>query len=160
MKPFFLNLLALVVIAASLFFTALFTIAEGVSYLANVARPMFSKVTVCALKPLIAVAGLTSALTVMAAETQATEGISAGLQFFTLLYDSWAILPIYMQIIGALWLLVPVFSFIVSATDTPADDKLWGKWIYPVIEKLAFMAFKSKQLPANDLLEQYKTHRR
>lgn len=160
MKPFFLNLLALAVIATSLFFTALFTIAEGVSYLANVARPMFSKVTAYALKPLVAVAGLTSALTVMAAETQATEGISAGMQFFTLLYDSWAMLPIYMQIIGALWLFVPVFSFIVSATDTPADDKLWGKWIYPVIEKLAFMAFKSKQLPANDLLEQYKTHRR
>lgn len=160
MKPFTMNLLAFLVVTTTLILSALFAIADSVSSLANVARPMFSKVTAYALKPLIAVAGLTSALTVMAAETQATEGISAGMQFFTLLYDSWAMLPIYMQIIGALWLLVPVFSFIVSATDTPADDKLWGKWIYPVIEKLAFMAFKSKQLPANDLLEQYKTHRR
>ena len=48
--------------------------------------------------------------------------------------------------------MVPVFSVIVSLTDTPADDNLWGKYVYPIIEKLAIVTFKTKQYPGDSYL--------
>lgn len=82
----------------------------------------------------------------------ATETIPQGITFLSVLIETWALLPLYAQIIGVLWLLVPVFSVIVSMTDTPYDDNLWGKWIYPILEKLAFVTFKSKQKPGDSLV--------
>lgn len=81
--------------------------------------------------------------------------LAEGITFFAVLTETWVLLPWYAQVIGVLWLLVPVFSFIVSATDTPTDDNLWGKWIYPVIEKLALVVFKSKEKPGDYLLKKW-----
>ena len=78
--------------------------------------------------------------------------LAEGVTFFSVLVETWAMLPLYAQIIGVLWLLVPVFSVIVSMTDTPYDDNLWGKWIYPILEKLAIVTFKTKQKPGDGIL--------
>jgi hypothetical protein len=82
----------------------------------------------------------------------ATEVVPQGITFFSILIETWSLLPLYAQIIGVLWLLVPVFSLIVSLTDTPTDDNLWGKWIYPILEKLAVVTFKTKQKPGDGYL--------
>ena len=81
--------------------------------------------------------------------TACASELAEGVTFFGILVETWALLPLYAQIIGVLWLLVPVFSVIVSLTDTPMDDNLWGKWIYPIIEKLALVTFKTKQKPGD-----------
>ena len=78
--------------------------------------------------------------------------LAEGVTFLGILVETWALLPLYAQIIGVLWLLVPVFSLIVSLTDTPMDDNLWGKWIYPILEKLAVVTFKTKQKPGDGYL--------
>tara|TARA_R110002033_G_scaffold170862_2_gene214566 strand:+ start:7472 stop:7906 length:435 start_codon:yes stop_codon:yes gene_type:complete len=78
--------------------------------------------------------------------------LAEGVTFFGILVETWAMLPLYAQIIGVLWLLVPVFSVVVSLTDTPMDDNLWGKWIYPILEKLAMVSFKAKQKPGDSYL--------
>lgn len=85
----------------------------------------------------------------------ATETIPQGITFLFLsvLIETWSLLPLYAQIIGLLWLFVPVFSLIVALTKTPYDDNLWGKWIYPIIEKLALVTFKAKQKPGDDLIK-------
>jgi hypothetical protein len=83
--------------------------------------------------------------------TACASELAEGVTFFGILVETWALLPLYAQIIGVLWLLVPVFSVIVSLTDTPYDDNLWGKWIYPILEKLALVTFKSKQKPGDGL---------
>ena len=84
--------------------------------------------------------------------TACASELPQGITFFSVLIETWSLLPLYAQIIGVLWLLVPVFSVIVSMTDTPYDDSLWGKWIYPIIEKLAMVTFKTKQKPGDNLL--------
>ena len=84
--------------------------------------------------------------------TACASELAEGVTFFGILVETWALLPLYAQIIGVLWLLVPVFSVIVSLTDTPMDDNLWGKWIYPIIEKLALVTFKTKQKPGDSYL--------
>tara|TARA_B110001454_G_scaffold54930_2_gene53724 strand:+ start:16835 stop:17299 length:465 start_codon:yes stop_codon:yes gene_type:complete len=147
MKTLMINLLALVIITAAILCSIPFAVADGVSYLAEGVRSLFRKVTAYALKFVLAAAGLTGSLTVMAADT----GIGDGVGFLSMLYESWGELSIYVQVIGVLWLLVPVFSFIVSITDTPVDDNVWGKYIYPVIEKLAIVTFKAKQSPGDGL---------
>lgn len=83
----------------------------------------------------------------------AAESIPQGITFLSVLIETWSLLPIYAQIIGVLWLLVPVFSLIVSMTKTPYDDNLWGKWIYPILEKLALVTFKAKQKPGDDMIK-------
>lgn len=84
--------------------------------------------------------------------TACASELAEGVTFFGILVETWALLPMYAQIIGVLWLLVPVFSVVVSLTDTPMDDNLWGKWIYPILEKLAMVSFKAKQKPGDNLL--------
>lgn len=84
--------------------------------------------------------------------TACASELAEGLTFFGILVETWALLPMYAQIIGVLWLLVPVFSVVVSLTDTPMDDNLWGKWIYPILEKLAMVSFKAKQKPGDSYL--------
>jgi hypothetical protein len=84
--------------------------------------------------------------------TACASELAEGVTFFGILVETWAMLPLYAQIIGVLWLLVPLFSVIVSLTDTPYDDNLWGNWIYPIIEKLALITFKAKQKPGDGLL--------
>lgn len=88
--------------------------------------------------------------------TASAAELAEGITFFSVLTETWALLPWYAQVIGVLWLLVPVFSFIVAATDTPKDDNLWGKWIYPIIEKLALVVFKSKEKPGDYLLTKWR----
>ena len=84
--------------------------------------------------------------------TACASELAEGVTFFGILVETWALLPLYAQIIGVLWLMVPVFSVIVSLTDTPADDNLWGKYVYPIIEKLAIVTFKTKQYPGDSYL--------
>jgi hypothetical protein len=78
--------------------------------------------------------------------------LAEGITFLSVLTETWSLLPWYGQVVGVLWLLVPMFSFIVSATDTPVDDSLWGKWIYPLLEMMALTIFKSKQSPGDGIL--------
>lgn len=63
--------------------------------------------------------------------------------------SAWETLPWPLKFLGTLWLLVPVFSIIVSTTDTPKDDKVWGKVIYPLLEILAMSFLKAKQKPGD-----------
>lgn len=84
---------------------------------------------------------------------KSAETMPEGLTFLSVLVETWGLLPLYAQIIGVLWLMVPVFSLIVSLTDTPMDDNVWGKWIYPILEKLALVTFKSKQKAGDGLIK-------
>lgn len=84
---------------------------------------------------------------------KSAEVMPEGLTFLSVLIETWGLLPLYAQIIGVLWLLVPVFSVLVSITKTPYDDNLWGKWIYPILEKLALVTFKAKQKPGDDMIK-------
>lgn len=152
MRNLTINLLALVFITLAVLISIPGAVVDCVRYAIEGARWLFNKITLGAFKFVFCIAGLVGATSVMAAEASTGSGLGEGIGFFTLLYDSWSLLPLYVQIIGVVWLLVPVFSFIVSATDTPTDDKIWGKWIYPIIEKLALVAFKSKQMPGDGYL--------
>ena len=140
----------------------LFVVFLGVMALANV----FAKITsYCAslLSPIrsfvrerIVMLATFAGFCLMSLTASAAE-LAQGITFFSVLTETWVLLPWYGQVIGVLWLLVPVFSFIVSATDTPTDDNLWGKWIYPIIEKLALVVFKSKEKPGDYLLTKWRS---
>lgn len=147
-----IKLMPLVIITLAVLIAMPNAVVDCVRYAIEGTRWLFNKITSGALKFVFSIAGLVGAMSVMAAETSTGAGLSEGIGFFTLLHDSWNSLPLYVQILGVVWLFVPVFSFIVSATDTPTDDRIWGKWIYPIIEKLALVAFKSKQLPGDGYL--------
>lgn len=116
------------------------------TYCTSVLAPVKAFVRDCAL--ILATFAGFSLMSLTASASELAEGVT----FFSILVETWSLLPLYAQIIGVLWLLVPVFSMIVSATDTPTDDSLWGKWIYPILEKLALVTFKSKQMPGDWLL--------
>jgi len=84
----------------------------------------------------------------------AEAGPENAIDFIGYLYSAWGELGITGKLVGTLWALVPVFSLIVSLTPTPRDDGIWGRWLYPIIEKLAMQFFKAKQKPGdNDLLK-------
>ena len=161
MKPFFLNLLALAVIATSLFFTALFTIAEGVSYLANVARPMFSKVTAYALKPLIAVAGLSTAATVMAAESVGAPDISLGLVDLILpfLIDAAATNPMIATCLAVFAMSQPLIGIIANRTKNPHVGKfaIFGN---KVLQLMTFNSAKNQPdvLSVSDMIKTRPKH--
>lgn len=53
---------------------------------------------------------------------------------------------VYGQVVGLLITVgVPLASAIVNYTETPKDDKIYGKYVYPLIEFLALVRNKAKQ---------------
>lgn len=90
-------------------------------------------------------------LPVLAAETiiPATD-VAATINFFGYLQAAWVELSLLGKVIGVLWVLVPLFSLIVSLTPTPRDNLFFGKYIYPLIELLAMNFFKVKQKPGDE----------
>lgn len=140
---------------------ALFILFLGIMAAADV----FAKVTTCCVSLLAPAKAFIRERVLMLATfagfclmslTASAGELAQGITFFSVLTETWALLPWYAQVVGVLWLLVPVFSLIVSATDTPTDDNLWGKWIYPIIEKLALVVFKSKEKPGDYLLTKWR----
>lgn len=86
----------------------------------------------------------------------AEAGPESGIDFIGYLVAAWSELGLAGKVVGVLWVLVPVFSLIVSLTKTPKDDKWWGKYVYPALELLALNFLKSKQKPGdNDLLKRW-----
>lgn len=84
------------------------------------------------------------------AEVSAMSGPEPG--FISYFVSAWATLSWPLKVLGILWLLVPVFSIIVATTDTPKDNKIWGKYIYPLLELGAMTFFKAKQKPGDSEL--------
>ena len=156
MKPFMINLAVLVVTACSLLFTALFTIAEGVSYLATIARSMFSKVTAYSLKPLIAVAGLSTAATVMAAESAGVPDISLGLVDLILpfLIDAAATNPIIATCLAVFAMSQPLIGIIANRTKNPHVGKfaIFGN---KVLQLMTFNSSKNQPdvLSVSDMIK-------
>lgn len=156
MKPFSFNLLALVVIATSLLFTALLTITDGVSYLVSIARSQLSKVTAYVLKPLIAVAGLSTAATVMATESVGTSDISLGLVDLILpfLIDAAATNPIIATCLAVFAMSQPLIGIIANRTKNPHVGKfaIFGN---KVLQLMTFNSSKNQPdvLSVSDMIK-------
>lgn len=94
------------------------------------------------------------ALTFLSACAFAEAGSGIEADFILYLLGAWDEMSVLVKVIAVLWILVPVFSLIVSLTPTPRDDAWWGKYIYPALELLAMNFLKVKQKPGdNDLLK-------
>lgn len=67
-------------------------------------------------------------------------------EFLASLLVGSSFMGVYGQIVGLLVTVgVPLASAIVNYTDTPNDDEIYGKYVYPFIEFLALVRNKAKQ---------------
>lgn len=91
-------------------------------------------------------------LSVLAIPAFAEEALptAVNIDFMTMVIGLWSALNAFERVIAALYLLVPLFSLIVSMTPTPRDNLFFGKYIYPLIELLAINFFKVKQKPGDE----------
>lgn len=71
---------------------------------------------------------------------------AVNIDFMTMVIGLWSALNAFERVIAALYLLVPVFSIIVSLTPTPRDNLLLGK-AYKLLELFALQVFRAKQTP-------------
>lgn len=72
------------------------------------------------------------------------DGLAADTSFWQYLLAAWSELGLVSKVVGVLWALVPIASLIVSLTPTPKDDAVFGKYVYPLLEKMALVFFKAK----------------
>lgn len=125
MKPFTMNLLAFLVVTTTLILSALFAIADSVSSAAKITRSAFSNTLAYVLKPLIAVAGLSTAATVMAVESVGAPDISLGLIDLILpfLIDKAATNPIIATCLAVFAMSQPLIGIIANRTKNPHVGK-------------------------------------
>lgn len=157
MKAFIINLLLFVVITSSLAFTTLFAIADCVRYLVRIARSMFSKVMPFALMPLIALAGLSTAATVMAAESDASMGLVELLLPF--LINAATTNPIIATCLAVFAMSQPLIGIIANRTKNPHVGKfaIFGN---KVLQLMTFNSAKNQPdvLSVSDMIKTRPKH--
>lgn len=124
MRNLTINLLALVFITLALLFTITSAIAECVGYAASGLRWVFNKITAQALKFVFAIAGLSGALTVMAAESGTGAGMDLTSILLPFILKAAAANPIVATALAIFAMAQPIIGYIANKTNNPKMNKV------------------------------------